>query len=51
MAKGVLRMVKGGALAVKILGKGKIANKLTIENCITSKTAKEAIEKAGGTVK
>ncbi|MBM3256500.1 MAG: 50S ribosomal protein L15 [Candidatus Moranbacteria bacterium] len=35
---------------VKILGTGKIAKALTIENCLISKGAKAAIEKAGGKV-
>lgn len=36
---------------IKILGDGKITKKLTIEkNILLSKTAKEAIEKAGGNV-
>ncbi|MDI6777851.1 MAG: 50S ribosomal protein L15 [Patescibacteria group bacterium] len=37
--------------AVKILGDGEIKKKLAIENCLVSKSAKEKIEKAGGSVK
>ena len=49
--KGIIRMMKGKAPKVKILGRGKLSKQLIIENCKVSKTAKEAIEKAGGTVK
>ncbi len=36
---------------VKILGDGEISKKLVIKGCAVSKSAKEKIEKAGGTVK
>ncbi len=49
--KEIIRMIKGKAPKVKILGNGKLTKQLIIENCKVSKTAKEAIEKAGGTVK
>ena len=49
--KGIIRMIKGKKPEVKILGRGKLSKQLIIENCKVSKTAKEAIEKAGGTVK
>lgn len=49
--KGIISKIKGRIPKVKILGKIKIAKKLVIENCKTSKTAREAIEKAGGTIK
>ncbi len=51
VAKGLIRMIKGRTPIVKILGKGTIAKKITVENCKISKSAKEAIEKAGGSVK
>lgn len=35
---------------VKVLGSGKITKALTIEGCLSSKSAKEAIEKAGGKI-
>jgi len=35
---------------VKILGLGKITKKITIANCEVSKSAREAIEKAGGEI-
>ena len=36
---------------VKILGNGTIAIKVNVEGCLISKSAKAAIEKAGGSVK
>lgn len=47
--KGVFRVAK--IQKVKILNKGSLNKKLIIENCEVSKTAKTAIEKAGGSVK
>jgi large subunit ribosomal protein L15 len=49
--KGVISNIKGRTPKVKILGTGKLTKKLVVENCKTSKTAKEAIEKAGGSIK
>jgi large subunit ribosomal protein L15 len=49
--KGIIRMIKRKMPQVKILGKGKLSKQLIIQNCKVSKTAKEAIEKAGGIVK
>ena len=49
--KGIIRTMKGKIPKVKILGRGKLSKQLIIENCKVSKTAKEAIEKAGGTIK
>jgi len=49
--KGIIDTTKGRTPGVKILGKGKLTKKLIIENCKVSKTAKEAIEKAGGSIK
>ncbi len=49
--KGIIRMIKGKSPKVKILGKGKISKKIIVENCSVSKTAKAAIEKAGGVIK
>jgi large subunit ribosomal protein L15 len=45
---GVIRRAKGG---VRLLGRGEIKAKLTIEVHGASKTAIAAVEKAGGTVK
>lgn len=49
--KGIIRKIKGRVPQVKILGKGELKKKLTIEGCQVSKDAKEKIKKAGGTVK
>ena len=49
--KGLISKIKGRTPKVKILGTGKLTKKLVVENCKTSKTAKEAIEKAGGIIK
>lgn len=47
---GVLKNVKGRPAPVKILGTGETTKKFTITNCAYSQTAKEKIEKAGGSV-
>jgi large subunit ribosomal protein L15 len=39
-----------GAIAVKILGDGELTKKLSVSGCQVSTSAKEKIEKAGGTV-
>ena len=44
------RLVKGTYDEVKILGNGDLAKKLTVEGCKVSATAKEKIEKAGGSI-
>ena len=49
--KGIVSRMKGRNPKIKILGTGKLTKKLVVENCATSKSAKEAIEKAGGSVK
>lgn len=49
--KGIIRMIKGKRPEVKILGSGKLTKQLVVEGCKVSKTAREAIEKAGGTIK
>lgn len=49
--KGLIRRVNGKLPVVKILGTGDITIKITVADCITSTTAKEKIEKAGGTIK
>jgi len=51
VANGVLKREGNKLPKVKILANGTIKTKLTIENCTISKTAQEAIEKAGGEVK
>ena len=49
--KGIISKMKGKSPKVKILGTGSLTKKLVVENCKTSKTAKDAIEKAGGSIK
>lgn len=51
VAKRIVRRIDGKNPVVKILANGEIKKALTIENCKVSKTAKEKIEKAGGSVK
>jgi large subunit ribosomal protein L15 len=48
---GIACRIKGRIPEIKILGRGKLTKKLVIENCKVSKSAKEAVEKAGGTIK
>ena len=48
--KGVIQKVKGRIPQVKILGTGTIAIAVTVTGCTVSKSAKEQIEKAGGSV-
>lgn len=49
--KGIVGNIKGKTPIIKILGTGKLTKKLVFENCKFSKTAKEAVEKAGGSIK
>jgi len=48
--RGVLRTRKGAVSAVKILGDGELTKKLTVVGCMVSGSAREKIEKAGGSV-
>jgi large subunit ribosomal protein L15 len=50
-AKEVIEQYKGKNQKIKILGDGELKKKLTIVGCTVSKTAKEKIEKAGGSIK
>ncbi len=43
-------MVKGRVDGVKILGLGEITKKFSLKNILVSKTAKEKIESAGGSI-
>ena len=47
----IIRNVGGKLPKVKILGTGEITVKVTVNGCLFSKTAKDKIEKAGGTIK
>ena len=49
--KGIVGNIKGKTPKVKILGTGKLTRKIIVNSCSASKTAKEAIEKAGGLIK
>ncbi len=49
--KNVVKMVKGKLPQVKILGMGAFTKKVIVTGCKISKSAKAAIEKAGGSVK
>ncbi len=49
-AKKIIKKTGGKLSLVKILNKGTIKKKLVIKNCLISKNAREAIEKAGGKV-
>lgn len=51
LEKGLIRRQKGRTPKVKILGEGEVSKRLVIEDCTTSKSAREKIEKAGGTIK
>lgn len=50
-ANNLVRKVGGVTPSIKILGKGDLKVKLSIEKCTVSKSAREKIEKAGGTIK
>ena len=50
VAKSLVRKSAGRYPSVKILGTGALSKKITVSGCTVSKSAKEAIEKVGGTV-
>ncbi len=51
LERGLIRTRKGSATpAVKILGDGELTKKLTLSGVVVSASAKEKIEKAGGSV-
>jgi len=50
VAAGVLRTKRGKMPLVKILGNGELTKKFTVTGCTISGSAKEKIEKAGGTI-
>ena len=49
--KNLLQLTEGQLPKVKILGSGDLTKKLSFENCLFSRSAKVAVEKAGGSVK
>lgn len=50
LSKKLISRSKGRTPKVKILGHGELSKKLTIVNSEVSKSAREVIEKAGGTI-
>jgi large subunit ribosomal protein L15 len=48
--RGLVRTRKGDTPKVKILGEGELTKKLTVTSCSVSSSAKEKIEKAGGSL-
>ena len=50
VAMGLVNARRKKAPAVKILGTGELSKKLVVTDCVVSKTAKDKIEKAGGSV-
>jgi large subunit ribosomal protein L15 len=50
VAAGFVASRRKSAPAVKILGHGELSKKLAVSGCLVSKTAKEKIESAGGSV-
>jgi len=51
VSKKLVNRVGGKNPKVKVLGNGELKKKLSLEGLLTTKTAKEKIEKAGGAVK
>jgi len=50
LERALVRAPKGTTPAVKILGDGELSKKLTVSGCTVSASAKQKIEKAGGSV-
>jgi len=48
--RGIMRSSKALDIRVKILGDGEVSKKFTVSGCLVSASAKEKIEKAGGSV-
>ena len=51
LEKKLVRKVAGSLPKVKILGNGEITKKLSVESCEVSLSARQKIEKAGGSIK
>jgi large subunit ribosomal protein L15 len=49
--KSIIARIGGRPPRCKILGRGELAKKLTVEHCMVSASARAKIEKAGGIVK
>jgi large subunit ribosomal protein L15 len=50
LERGAIRGRKGKTPAVKILGDGELSKKLSVSGCAVSGSAREKIEKAGGSI-
>lgn len=50
IAAGIISAKSKKAPTVKLLGNGDLSKKLTVSGCLVSKSAKEKIEKAGGSI-
>ncbi|MDD5146545.1 MAG: uL15 family ribosomal protein [Candidatus Pacebacteria bacterium] len=50
VAKRIIRNINGKLPSVKVLAKGKLTKKISIEGCRVSQAAKSAIEKAGSSL-
>jgi large subunit ribosomal protein L15 len=48
--RGALRMPKSAGGSIKILGEGTLTKKLLVTGCAVSKSARQKIEEAGGSV-
>ena len=48
--KRIIRKIDGKVPEVKILSRGELTKKITVENCQVSKEARAKIEKAGGNI-
>lgn len=51
LEKGLIVKIKNRLPEVKILGEGETKKKFTIRDCLISQSAKEKIEKVGGSIK
>lgn len=50
LQKGILTTASGRTPSIKILGGGEITKALVVSGCVVSASAKEKIEKAGGSI-
>ena len=50
LAHGLVEKLRWSCSKVKLLGTGELTKKLTVSGCSFSASAKEKIEKAGGTI-
>ena len=51
LEKGIVEKKGGKIPTIKVLATGEISKKVVVNGCVFSQTAKEKIEKAGGTIK